>query len=99
MALCSNRPDHLADGRIGDRAIPAASRHVMIDDSERQVGPGNPQGAFGELTEGVVRALMDEMPVDPEQRLPVFLRDDDVRVPHLTEQRPRHVHAVFSSRG
>jgi hypothetical protein len=39
--------------------------------------------------EGVVRALVDEMPVDPQQGEAVVAFGDDVASPELVEQRQR----------
>jgi hypothetical protein len=49
-------------------AGPARGRGVVVHDAEGQARFGHLEPAFGELGEGVVRAFVHEMPVDPQQR-------------------------------
>ena len=69
-------------------AVPCAParRHVVVGDAERQIGPRDGQTRARDLGEGVMRAFVHEMAVDPQQRVAVLLREDDVGVPELVEQ-------------
>src|ERR1700761_8868166 len=76
--------------RIGDR--PTASprlrlaRHVMIGNAERQIGPTNCSAGVVQFVEGVKAALVDQVPIDPQQAGPVVSRGNDMAVPDLVKQ-------------
>ena len=74
---------------IGDVAPRAARRHVMVGDAEGQARLGHLAPARLELAEGVERALVHVVAVDPQQRLPSSRRDDLVGRPELVEQGQR----------
>ena len=68
-------------------ALRAISRvgHVMIGDAEGQLGMGDAPAARRDLIESQERALVQQMPVDPEQRRAVLASAYRVRVPQLVD--------------
>ena len=86
LRIVAQLHDHALDGGIDAIEIALAGRDVMILDAEGQVRPRQLGAARLQLVEGVERAFMQEMPVDPEQALPVLALHDDMRVPDLVEQ-------------
>ena len=64
----------------------AARRHIMIGDAEGQLRLGDGTAARLHLTEGVERALVDVMAIDPEQRGAVLAARDLVRRPEPIDQ-------------
>ena len=84
---------HGGDLGIGDTGRPAARRHVVVRDAESQGGLSNGASARLHLAEGVERALMHEMPVDPQQRGAVLAPHDLMRRPQLVDQGLRLAHA------
>ena len=73
--------DHTADIRRDRLSI--AGRHVMIGDTKSEIGAGDLRATFADLIEGMERAFMEEMPVNPKQRLAIFPRGDGMRIPDL----------------
>ena len=71
----------------------AARRNVVVGDAEGQAGLGDRRAALREPAEGVERAFVDVVAVDPEQRLAVVAAHDLVGRPQLVEQGQRLVHA------
>ena len=72
--------DHAGNLGIGDRgAVPR--RHVVIRDAEGQTRLGKALATRFQCAESVMRSLMHEMPVDPEQRLAILAHGDDMAVP------------------
>jgi len=78
--------DHARDRGVGNGTAAPARRDIVVGDAEGQVRPRDRGPARGDLPEGVVRALVHEMPVDPQQREPVVAARDDVGVPQSVEQ-------------
>ena len=66
----------------------AARRHVVVGDAEGQARLGDlARRALGELAEGVERAFVHVVAVDPEQRrAPSSRRSDLVRGPELVDE-------------
>ena len=64
----------------------AARRHVVVGDAEGQAGFGDRNAPLRQLAEGVERALVHVVAVDPEQRLAVLAADDLVGGPELVDQ-------------
>ena len=60
----------------------------MVGHRKGEVRAGDRDAARGDLAESVVRALVDEVPVDPQERQPVVALGHHMRVPQLVEQRP-----------
>ena len=58
----------------------------MVGHPEGEVRPRHQSIAFSELGKGVVRSFVHEVPVDPEQRLPVLASENRVLVPNLVEE-------------
>ena len=77
---------HPRDLGIGDVWSRAARRHVMVGHPEGQAGLGHRHAALRQPAEGVKRALMNVVAVDPEQRLAVLAADDLVGGPELVDQ-------------
>src|SRR5688572_2374090 len=61
----------------------------MVGDTEGEVRMGDLGAALPQLVEGMKRALVHKVPIDPQQRLPVLAGYDGVTVPELVEQGPR----------
>ena len=91
-------PHHARELGIGDVAARAARRHVMVGDAEGEARLGDRHAPLGQLAEGVERALVHVVAVDPEQRLAVLAADDLVGGPQLVDQGLRLVHARKSRR-
>ena len=72
----------------------AAGRHVMVGHAEGQAGLGDRHAPLRQLAEGVERALMDVMAVDPEQRLAVLAPHDLVGGPELVDDGLGLVHTI-----
>ncbi len=79
-------PHHARQLGIGDVAPRAARRHVMVGDAEGQPGLGDRHAALGQLAEGMERALVHVVAIDPEQRLAVLATHDLVGGPELVDQ-------------
>jgi hypothetical protein len=75
--------DHAGGRRIEHCALAAARRHVVVGDTEGQVGAAHLPVAGDDLVEGMVRAFVQEMPVDRQQRLPGRTDTDFVGRPDL----------------
>ena len=78
---------------IGDGAVAAAGRHVMIGDAEGEAGLGHRASARLHLGEGVERAFMHVVAIDPKQRGAVLAPRDLVRRPQLVDQGLGFAHA------
>ena len=89
--------DHTGDRGIGDRPAAATGRHIVIGDAEGQIGTRDAAVARGDLAEGMVRAFMDEMPVDPDQRQAIVAAGHDVVVPQFVKQGRRCRHRAVLS--
>ena len=87
--------DHARDLGIGDRLVATARRHIMVGDAECQLRLCDAGAAPGQLAEGVKRAFMNVVPVDPEQGLAVAFQDL-VLSPEFVEQGQRRCHATIS---
>ncbi len=72
---------HGGDLGIGDAGGAPVCRHVMVGDAERERRLGDAAPARFHLAEGVKRALMHKMPVDPEQRGAILAARDLMRRP------------------
>ena len=84
------RLDLRARDRIADALVPVRRRRVVIGGGDDRLdaprlAAGHPQ-AFVRLR---ARHLVDEMPIDVEQRRAVVLLADDVAVPQLVVERAR----------
>ena len=84
---------HARELGIGDVAPRAAGRHVMVGHAEGQARFGDLDAALRELAEGMERALVHVVAVDPEQRLAVLAADDLMGGPELVDQGLGLVHA------
>ena len=71
----------------------AAGRHIMVGHAEGQARFGDLDAALSELAEGVERALMNVVAVDPEQRLAILAAEDLVGGPELVDDGLGLVHA------
>ena len=79
--------DHAARLGIGDRRdVAACRRHVMVRCSEGALGPAQLETPLGQDLEGMARAVVDQVAVDVEERLPVVALDDLVALPDLLEE-------------
>ena len=74
----------------------AARRHVVIGHAEGQAGLGDLDAPLGQPVEGVERALMHVVAVDPEQRLAVLAANDLMGGPELVDQGLRMAHAEMT---
>ena len=82
---------HAAAMRLVDGGeVAAERRHVVVGRCERAIRPGDRQTALLEHAKGVARSVMDQMPVDMQQRVAVLPHDDGVRRPDLVEHGGRH---------
>ncbi len=90
---------HARELGIGDIGPRAARRHVMVGDAEGQPRLGDRDAALGELAEGVERALVDIVAVDPEQRRAVLAAQDLVGGPELVDDGLGLVHGISAGRG
>lgn len=72
---------HGGDLRVSDGVVAPTRRHVMIGDAEGQSRLRNIAAAHLHLTEGVKRAFVHIMPVDPQQRGAVLAARDLMRRP------------------
>ncbi len=86
------RAHHPGHVRIRDRTPASAGRHVMVGDADGQGRLGHRQGTFRQLGEGVVRAFVDVMPIDEEQRRAVLPQGDLVIGPDLVEEGAGRAH-------
>ena len=78
---------------IGNGAVAAARRHVMIGDAEGQARLRQRAAARPHLREGVKRAFMHIMAIDPEEHGAVLAPRDLVRRPQLVDEGLRLAHA------
>ena len=83
---------HGGDLRIGDAGGAAVGGDVMVGDGESEPRLGHLAPARLQLAEGVERAFMHVMAVDPEQRGAVLAAGDLVRRPQLVDQGLRLAH-------
>ena len=83
-AIVGELVDHPLD--LGRQRIAVAGRHIVIGDAEGQIGTVQPRLPFGELVERMERAFMQQMPVDPQQRLAVLAVDNHMRIPDFVDQ-------------
>jgi hypothetical protein len=58
----------------------------MVGNAESQIGTVQPRLPSGELVERMERAFMQQMPVDPEQRLAILAVDNHMGIPDLVDQ-------------
>ena len=79
--------DHASD--LGRRRYLRSDRHVVIGNGERQRRLRDGGTALGEFMESVERAFVQEMPVDPDQRIAARARRDDMLVPKLVDDGAR----------
>ena len=79
-------PHHAGQLGIGDVGPRPARRHIVIGDAKGQPGLSHGHAPLGKLGEGVERTLMHIVPVDPEQRFPVFAPHNLMRGPELVDQ-------------
>ncbi len=86
------RAHHRRDFGIGDRPVAAARRHIVIGDAEGELRLGDVAPARAHLAEGMERAFMHVMAIDPEERGAVLARHDRVRRPQFVDQGLRCVH-------
>ena len=77
---------HRRDLRVGDRLAAPACRHVMIGNPEGELRLGGRTAARFHLAEGVKRAFVHVVAVDPEQGRGVLAARDLVRGPELVDQ-------------
>ncbi len=77
---------HGSDLGIGDAGGAPVRRHVMIGDAEGEPRFGHGAPARFHLAEGVERAFVHVMAVDPEQRGAVLAARDLMRRPQLVDQ-------------
>jgi hypothetical protein len=61
----------------------------MVGDREGEIGPHHLAAAPSHLLEGVEGTLMQEMPVDEEQRVASVPRHDRMAVPELVDEGAR----------
>ena len=78
---------------VGDGAAAVAGRHVVIGDGEGEARLGNRAPARSHLAEGVKRAFVHVVTVDPEERGAVLPPGDLMRRPELVDESKRLVHA------
>ena len=90
---------HCCDLGIGNLTVAAPCRHVMVGDAESEPGLRHRAAACLHLAEGVKRAFVHVVPVDPEQRGAVLAAHDLVRRPQFVEQGLRFIHARASGTG
>ena len=92
--------DHARDFGIGNGLAAAARRHIVVGDAERQSRLGNRCAPFGKPAEGVKRAFVHIVAIDPQQALAVALHDFVAR-PEFVEEGQRRIHAdpVSAMRG
>ena len=81
--------DHPRDVRIGRASLALTGGHVMVGDREGQIGPRDLALARPQLVEGMERAFMHEVPVDPEQDVILILLQNIMAAPQLVEQGQR----------
>ena len=77
---------HARNLRIADLVAGRSRRHVMIRHAEGETGLGNRHAALRQPAEGVKRAFMDVVAIDPEQRIAVLAAHDFVRGPKFIDQ-------------
>ncbi len=84
--IVGERRDHVGDLGIGDRPVAVAGGDVVVGDREGQFRPADLAAGMVEHAEGVERALVQQVPVDGEERLAVGAGRHDVGVPDLVEE-------------
>ena len=77
--------DHPADLRSRQVAGAPPGRHVVVGDAECELGMRDRRPALRQLVEGVERPFVQQMPVDPQQCLPVLAGQNGVAVPQLVD--------------
>jgi len=85
--------DHQPPFRLDQIDISIGGRHEMIGNTERPLRTAHRQTPPCQYLERPARALVNELPINIEQNLPVFTRDDLVGVPDSSETASR---ALFS---
>ena len=79
--------------RVVDAARTVGGRHVVVADRQGGLGPPHPAPGRLEPLEGLGAGhFVDQMAVDIEERGAVVLDVDQMAVPDLVEQGPRHAH-------
>src|SRR5687767_3651168 len=74
----------------GDATCPALCRHIMVGNSDREIGTANRTACCAEPRECLrARYLIDQMAIDINQRVAANPADD-VGIPYLLEKRARH---------
>ena len=69
-------PHHAGDLGIAYVMARAARWHVVVGHAEGEPGLSDRDAPFRQLGEGMKRALMHEVTIDPEQRIAVLTADD-----------------------
>src|SRR5262249_3770789 len=77
---------HGRDLGIGNPAVPAARRHIMIGDAKGELWLCDTPSASFHLAKSVKRALMDVMPINPEEAGSVVAPHNFMRGPELVDQ-------------
>jgi hypothetical protein len=80
----------LGDGNVRARA---ARRYVVIGDAEGEPGLGHRNAPLGKLAEGVERAFVHVMAVDPQQRVAILAAHNLVGRPDLVDDGLGPIHA------
>ena len=97
-AVRHQRLRHAALFRIADRREIAAGRgNVVIRRAERPMGRARSQAAAPQRLERHRGDVVDEVPVDVEQHLPVVALEDLVARPDLGEHRLRHARCALTA--
>ena len=97
--ICGEADDHAAMVGVDDRGFVArVGRHVVVGRRERAIGAADLHACAFEPLEGIVRAVVEQMAVDVEERVAVGPIDDDMAPPDLLEHR-RGTGPVGCSRG
>jgi len=77
---------HRSDLGIGNPAVPAAGRHVVIGHAERELWLCDTPSARFHLAESMKGAFVHVMAVDPEERSPVVAAHNLMCRPKLVDQ-------------
>ena len=78
--------DHALVIGVRDRGLVARiGRHVVVGRREGPLGMADLHAVGGEAPEGIVRAVVQQMAIDVEQRIAIGAIDDDMAPPDLLE--------------
>ena len=99
-AILPKGVDLLLRNRVGDRQPPISRWHIVVRGREGGLRTANLPTGEPEAFKGLGAGhLVNQMPIDVEQRIFAFRRADDMIVPDFIKKRARARHTATDWRG